>query len=81
LLNCKAHLPKTDNEYTFNLRPVSTGLVVREAPNLVLEKLGGAKYSPEEKLANKKAQDLVTLANRLSPAEREELIRLLEKAQ
>ena len=76
MLKNKGRLPTTVNDqYVFNLRPVTRGFVVKEIPTLVLSQIGGTKFSPDDKVGNQKSREVAAALDRLSPEERAELLR------
>lgn len=79
LLDSKAHLAKTEDQYVFNLQSSTSGITVREVPNLRLRRLGEAKYSLEENQTERKEHEITALIERLSPKKRQELFQSLKE--
>jgi len=80
LLKNKARLPTTVNDqYVFNLRPVTQGFLIKEVPSLVLSQIGETKFTRDEKAGDRRFRQAVAMLDRLSPEERAELLRKLQE--
>ncbi|GMR20368.1 MAG: hypothetical protein BMS9Abin36_0963 [Gammaproteobacteria bacterium] len=67
-----AHTKKGD--YQFNIHIRGNHLFVKEIAELSLAKLGEASYTNEDKVTDKKTEEIEALLNELSPEEQKEIL-------
>jgi hypothetical protein len=80
LLKNKSRLPTTVNDqYVFNLRPVTRGFVIKEVPSLALTQIGETKPKRDEKAGDRRFRKAVEMLDQLSHEERAELLRRLRE--
>jgi hypothetical protein len=78
LIKSKHSLSHTQKgDYQFNIDIRGNHLSIKEVQGLYLTKLGEAPYSVEEKCSDTKAKEIKSLLNKLTPEERDQLLREL----